>query len=138
MRTVFGQWKNRDLSIIGTVQVINSLVASLFVHKMTVLPRLTEKMIQNIEAEMSKFIWNNAKAKISIKKLQRNKRDGGLQLVSLKHKETALKAAWIQLLKSDNKSAEIAYAVFSPVMKGRRVQMLTAATRCCSGMPGKQ
>ena len=117
MRATLKAWKNCDLSIIGKVTIVNSLVASLFVHKMMVLPSITEKNLTLIEGEISKFIWNGAKAKISIKKLQRNKRQGGLQLVCLRRREIALKATWIQLLRSDDKCAEIAYAVFSPVIK---------------------
>ena len=33
VRSILNSWKNRGLSLLGKVQVVNSLVASLFVYK---------------------------------------------------------------------------------------------------------
>ena len=38
------KWSNRTLSLAGKVQVINSLVASIYVYKMTVLPQPPERL----------------------------------------------------------------------------------------------
>ena len=56
-------WRNRNLTLIGKISVINTLVASLFVHKMQALPCMTQKMIDKIESLISQFIWNDRKAK---------------------------------------------------------------------------
>ena len=42
-------WKMRDLSLMGKVQVINALIRSPFMHKMTVLPNASDKVIQEVE-----------------------------------------------------------------------------------------
>ena len=75
--------------------VINTLIASLFVHKMTVLPSIPEDIIQQVETVIQQFIWNGTKPKISLAALKIAKQSGGLGLVDLRKKDDALKVAWI-------------------------------------------
>ena len=37
-KSIIGKWVNRNLSLAGKVQVLNSLVSSLYVYRLTVLP----------------------------------------------------------------------------------------------------
>ena len=110
-------WSKRRLTVMGKVTVINTLIASLFVHKMMVLPTIKDELIQQIEAEFARFIWNGKKSNISMKKLQRSKREGGLQLVNIQNKDKGLKISWIQILNSDPKCAEIAFSILAPELR---------------------
>ena len=92
VKKTLNAWNNRGLTLLGKVQVINTLVASLFVYKMMVLPTISKKIIKNVENQMRDFIWNGKKAKIALKTLQNSKREGGLGLVNLGNKDIALKA----------------------------------------------
>ena len=58
-------WKYRGLSLIGKVNVINTLVASLFIYKMTVLPNIPKKMVQKINSLISDFLWDGKKRRSS-------------------------------------------------------------------------
>ena len=102
-------WRHRDLSLIGKINVVNTLVGSLFVYKMTVLPNIPERMIRDLEGEIRKFIWNGKKAKIALKTLQGDKSTGGLRLVDLRAKEIAIKVSWIQILEEEESLANLAY-----------------------------
>ena len=97
--------------------VINTLVASLFVHEMQVLPRIPEYIIKEIEKEMEKFIWNGRKPKIKLSQLQQCKQNGGLKLVNLRKKDLAIKVKWKQNLESEPKLANIANDLINPVLK---------------------
>ena len=97
------------MSLIGKVNVINTLVASLFVYKMMVLPKILEAIVSRIENIMRQFIWDKKRPKISLKMLQKVKEHGGLKLVSLAHSDAALKVTWIQILKQEKKLSEIVY-----------------------------
>ena len=68
-------WSSRNLSLIGKVNIINTLVASLFVYKMTVLPNLGEKYIKWLESKFREFIWCGKKSKISLSTLQKSKKE---------------------------------------------------------------
>ena len=52
VRKILNSWQNRGLSLLGKVQVINTLVASQFVYKMMVLPNMPMKILKSIENVM--------------------------------------------------------------------------------------
>ena len=107
--SILDTWAHRDLSLIGKITVVNTLISSLLVYKMQVLPNMPQKTIKLIENKIRAFIWNKKKAKISLRILQKNKADGGLGLVDIKQKEKSIKVAWIQILENNAKAANLAY-----------------------------
>ena len=73
---ILNAWKGRSLSLIGKVLVINALVASLFVYKMTVLPTIPDRIVCEIEKLLNQFIWKENRPKIQIQSLQNAKVKG--------------------------------------------------------------
>ena len=102
-------WYNRGLSLIGKIQVVNTLVASLYVYKMMVLPSIPRKLLQCIDNIIRDFLWDGKKAKIAYHILQNPKKEGGLNLVNLRHKEIALKATWPKILVREEEYASLVY-----------------------------
>ena len=110
-------WAGRSLSLIGKITVINTLVASLFVYKMFVLPTISSKIVKQVEDIISKFIWKNRKPKITLRILQNSKLTGGLGLVDLRKKDVSIKCNWIKILQEDESIAAIAYGVLNKKMR---------------------
>ena len=110
-KQVLQAWYNRDLTLMGKVQVINTLVASLFVYKMMVLPMMPKQTIKNIENEIRNYIWKGRKSKIALKVLQLPKQEGGLNLVSLHNKDISLKATWPIILHQEQEYASLVYTI---------------------------
>ena len=108
-KKVLKGWQNRNLSLIGRVRVINSLVGSLFVHKMMVLPRIPIMILKDLDNLFRDYLWNGRKAKIQLGILQLDKKEGGLGLVHLGKKEQALKATWPQILHKEQEYSELVY-----------------------------
>ena len=104
-------WFNRGLSLLGKVQVINSLVSSLFVYKMMVMPKIPKKVVKAMENIFREFLWNGKKAKISLKILQIQKSQGGLNLVNLHNKDIALKTSWPKILRSESDYADLVFSI---------------------------
>ena len=77
---VLKAWYNRGLSLHGKVQVVNTLVASLFVYKMMVLPSIPRSIVKTIDNHIREFLWNGKKAKIAYRILQNPKSQGRAQL----------------------------------------------------------
>ena len=102
-------WYNRGLSLIGKVQVINTLIASLFVYKMMVLPTIPDTVVKRVDNLIRDYLWNGRKSKISYTIMQNPKDHGGLKLVNLKKKDKALKATWPQILSNEPDYAEVVY-----------------------------
>ena len=91
IRSVLNTWKGRNLSLMGKVLIINTLIGSLFVYRMSVLPTMPEDLLKTCESYFSDFIWNGRKAKIALKTLQKSKLEGGLNLVCLRSKDVSIK-----------------------------------------------
>ena len=106
---ILKSWKSRNLSLNGKIIVINSLIASLFVYKMSVLPSLTDAYVEKFNKIILDFIWNGRKAKISYDKLCNVKQFGGLKLVNLRIKDRAHKAIWVKTVSEDPYMRELAF-----------------------------
>ena len=95
-------WKRRSLSLVGKTQVINSLINSMFVYKMQVLPCISSNLEGKINVLVNKFIWNGRKPKLKLDVLYANTADGGLKLANLRLRDTCLKIEWVRRLHDPN------------------------------------
>ena len=109
-------WKRRTLSLLGKISIINTLVASMFVYTMTVLPPIPDKYITRLERMFTTFLWNGHRAKIPMETLMADKKHCGGQLINLKIKDMALKAAWVKIIFSDYQIADIAHSLIAPIL----------------------
>ena len=98
---ILKMWRRRNLSLNGKIQILNSLIGSLFVYKLAVLPVLPEHYIQIIELLFNDFIWNGRRPKIRLNILQGLKEDGGADLVNIKTRDAALKIQWVMKAMND-------------------------------------
>ena len=110
-------WETRDLSLLGKILVINTLVALQFVYKMTVLPTIPEHVVSRIEQLIVKYLWNGKKAKISLSVLQRSGTEGGVKLIDLRLRDMSLKISWAKILSEDESMANLAYYFLENDMK---------------------
>ena len=111
VKNTLDTWHNRNLSLIGKVQVVNTLVASQFVYKMMVLPTIPRIVVKRVDNIVRDFLWNSKKAKITYASLQNSKKDGGLGLVNLQAKDKSLKATWPGILVQEKEYSVIVYGV---------------------------
>ena len=109
VESILKQWSSRSMSIIGKINIINTLVASLFYYKMTVLPAILDELVKKLEKKFEVFIWNGARLKIPLHMLQAKKEHGGLNLVNLKKRDMRMKITWIQALERECDYAILAY-----------------------------
>ena len=64
MQTEINKWLKRDLTPLGKVTVIKSLVLSKVVHLLISLPSPSIKTINEINKMIYKFLWNGGPDKI--------------------------------------------------------------------------
>ena len=110
-------WYNRSLTLVGRVLVVNTLVSSLCVYKMSIVMDLTQDQVKTLNEVVYKFIWKGKRARISMYTLSKKKNQGGLKLVDFRLKQDALLIAWIPKLDSDVFLAKCAYTALSPVLQ---------------------
>ena len=89
-------WSKRDLTLFGKVQIIKTLIVPqvILVASLQTIPLGITKELNKL---CYKFLWgNNNSEKISRKKLNHPKQDGGIDMINIDVMFTALKAKWVQ------------------------------------------
>ena len=114
VRQTCENWYNRSLTLPGKVLVINTLIGSLFVYKLSIMSQLSETQIRTIENLLREFIWKGKKAKIALSTLQKLKDQGGLNLFNLRWKQTVLLISWVFSVDKDPFLATCAYNALAP------------------------
>lgn len=126
-KDIMNLWQNRYLSLSGKVLIVNTLIASLFVYKMTVLPNVKYALIQQFETIVREYIGKGNIARISLSQLQLPRGQGGLRLVDLFKRQMALKAQWVVIVYNDPFWQSIAYSYLNPSL-GERIWQCNIST----------
>ncbi len=110
IKEVFSLWENRNLSLLGKVLVVNSLMASHFVYKLSALRSPTTDQMDEFNKLIVNYVWNSKQPKIKFDILKGKKNQGGLKLVDIQKKDMSLKIQWVnRILDNDSLYAELAY-----------------------------
>ena len=133
---ILQKWRSRGLSLFGKILVVNSLIASLFVHKMTTLPNLPLSIKKELNNMIQVFLWDGRKPKVALETLRRPKNRGGANLVDIEAKEKSLKISWIKILKDNPKYADLAYSLFAPQLQ-ENIFRCNIASKDCAIVFGK-
>ena len=104
-------WSLRTIPLLAKVQVVNTLIYSLFVYRMTVMDSLPHAFKKQFQSLVSNYIWDGGRPKISYDILKLAKDQGGLGLVSMADRDTAIKIGWINKLRANAKMKTLAYEV---------------------------
>ena len=100
VRAILSLWYHRGLSLFGKVLVLNSLVSSLFVHKLAVLTEIPDEFFKMIRKIYTEFIWDNKSPKVRWEILIGLKEHGGTGLIDLKNKHVSLAMSWVPKIKN--------------------------------------
>ena len=85
-------WYKKTDSLIRKILIINALIGSLFVYKMSVMENLTEEQLNQIDNKIHTFLWSGkVRGRIAMETLKKDKGKGGLRLVDMKAKQKAIK-----------------------------------------------
>ena len=97
---ILDDWRKRDLSLFGKVQVIKTFAMSQFVLSATLLV-VPPNVVKIIETMFYKFLWGN-RDKVKRLKVVQDLKAGGLNMVDVRSSFMSFKAMWInRLLLSD-------------------------------------
>ena len=114
---VLQMWVNHPLTLTGRVLVINTLVESLFVYRLTVLPYVDNKWFRELQNIIVNFVWKNKRPKISYNVLKCSKKDGGLRLVDFQAKHKSLLCKWVYDIQDDALLCTQAWNALNPTLK---------------------
>ena len=101
IESVCSNWYNKTSTLMGKILILNSLIGSLFVYKISVMVELTSQEISEVEKIIHNFLWNGKKARIAMETLKKEKFQGGLRLFDLKCKQDCIRIKWIFTIAED-------------------------------------
>ena len=97
------QWKERDLTLIGRIQIIKTFIISQFQHIISVID-IPEFLIKQIETIIYNFVCNGKRDKIKRSTFRKRKELGGLKAPDFRCIIQAAKLKWLfMLLNPDGK-----------------------------------
>ena len=107
VQNVLKPWKGRELSLLGKT-MINTLVSSLFVHTMDVLPTINEDIAKELTKIIRNFLWKDKTVRINMQILNMPKDQGCLKVVNFTKKNQALNVGWIKVCDNNQEIRSLA------------------------------
>jgi hypothetical protein len=83
MNNLLNIWQRRNLTLLGKITVIKSLVLPIITHLLTSILDPSADIIKEIDNLFFKFIWNNRRDKIKRDTTMRDYEDGGLKMINV-------------------------------------------------------
>ena len=98
MQLLYKTWLKRQLTPIGRVAVLKSLILSKIIYLWLLLPNPPDDILSKIQNEIYQFVWDNKNDKISRKISIKNIVEGGIGIPDVRSYINALKLTWIRKL----------------------------------------
>ena len=92
---ILSLWTLRKLTLLGKVQVINTLIVPQLLYLCSVL-HMPKQYIEQYQKIVTKFIWNNKPPKVKYKAMINSSENGGLKLQDINCKKNSLKLNWLK------------------------------------------
>ena len=98
-------WSSQKLTLFGRISIINSVLLSKLIYRLSSLPSPNAETIKKLEDQFLGFLWKNKRHAIA-KNMVTNDRDNfGLKFPCIATKDKAMKIAWIKRFISNQKTA---------------------------------
>ena len=96
------KWKKRNLTPIGKIAIIKTLIISKITHFFINIPDPEEKFLIELEKELFGFVWDRKPSKISKITLCKEYSEGGLRMINIRNFITSLKTSIIRKMYSND------------------------------------
>ena len=100
-KKIINMWKQRDLSLIGRIQIIKTFIISQFLYSISSID-IPEKYIKEIESLIYTFIWKGKKERLKRQILIKTKENGGLKVPCFRFIVDSVKLKWFIKLFDQN------------------------------------
>ncbi|XP_071114802.1 uncharacterized protein [Haliotis cracherodii] len=80
---ILSKWKKRNLTLMGKITVVKTLILSTLVHIFSALPNPSKAFIDQLNRILFNFIWSGKRDKIKRDYLKRNYSQGGLKMTDI-------------------------------------------------------
>ena len=117
IKALYKVWLKRQMTPLGRVAVLKSLILSKIIHLWILLPNPPDSLVDALQKTVFQFVWNRKQDRISRKVTVKTIAKGGLGIPNIRHYINALKLSWIRKLKtSDHKWKGIITSTYPKVL----------------------
>ena len=95
-------WNRRDLTLLGKVTIIKSLIYSQFSYLALPMIKPSSQLIKNVDTLTFNFLWGGKRDKIKREVVKRPISEGGLALFDFEEFLISLKLTWVKKLLNPN------------------------------------
>ena len=92
---LFSQWSKRNLTVLGRVTVVKSLILSKLTFMILSLPDPPKSFVKDLDIMLYKFIWKGGD-RVSRNQMIQTYGQGGVKMIDLRSYISALKCTWIR------------------------------------------
>jgi len=103
MKKMISNWKKRNLTVLGRVVVIKSLVLPKLSYVAQMLPNPDQEFIKEVNDMFFKYVWNDKPDRIKRNQFVQNYENGGVKMPDVESHINALKINWIRRFSRDDK-----------------------------------
>ena len=104
MKKMISNWKKRNLTVLGRVVVIKSLVLPKLSYMAQMLPNPDKEYIKQVNDMFFKYVWNDKPDRIKRNQFVQNYENGGVKMPDVESHINALKINWIRrFIREDKK-----------------------------------
>ena len=96
IRALYKVWLKRQITPLGRVAVLKSLILSKIIHLRMLLPNPPDNFVNELQKTVFQFVWNRKQDWIAIRSIAK----GGLGIPNIKTYINALKLIWIRKIKT--------------------------------------
>lgn len=96
MSNIIKFWGHRKLTLFGKTTIIKSLLESQLIYRLSVLPSPKIEIMRKVDKMLFDYLWDNKPHKIKKEVVTMPKTLGGLAMVDINKKNTALKLSWVK------------------------------------------
>ena len=91
-------WSKRNLTVIGKISVVKTLILPVLNHLIITLPNPTQDILKKVNELIFTFIWSSPVHRVKKELLQKDFCEGGLKMINLNLFILALKTTWVRKL----------------------------------------
>ena len=107
MKTMISTWKKRNLTVLGRIVVLKSLVLPKLSYVAQMLPNPNDDLIKEVSNMFFKYIWQDKPDRIKRAQFIQKYEDGGVKMPDVESHINALKINWIRRVIQGNKNGYV-------------------------------
>lgn len=115
IRQLYKIWSKRQLTPLGRIAVLKSLILSKLIYLWMLLPNPPDNIIDDIQSSILSFIWNKKNDKIKRNTAFQNIENGGIGIPDLRNFIKGLKITWIRKIRSSNHKWNLIFLSVNPM-----------------------